>query len=60
MKSSRTITADLKEDNTFILSINGEPTYRTSEMTADEIEEAEYNTSGDWEYFLKTGSYSKI
>ena len=60
MKSSRTITADLQEDNTFILFINGEPTYRTSEMSSDEVEEAEYNTSADWEQFLKTGSYRKV
>ena len=60
MTTTRTITADLQEDNTFILSINGEPTYRTSEMSQDEVEEMDYNTSADWESFLKNGSYSKI
>lgn len=60
MTTTRNITADPQDDNTFIISINGEPVYRTGEMTLEEAEEAEYNTSGDWEAFLTNGSYSKI
>ena len=36
-------------------------TYRTTELTKQEFEDMEYNTSNDWQNFLNTsGNYFKV
>ena len=50
-KSKRTFTIR-KEDSKF----------RTLQMSRDEFDECEYNTTEDWKYFLRTqgGSYYEV
>ncbi len=42
---------------TFTIRKSNGSKYRTTQMTIDEFEECEYNTSEDWANFLENGSY---
>lgn len=41
---------------TYLIIMN-DTIYRTTEMTVEEFEDAEYWTGNDWAYFLRKGDY---
>ena len=57
MKTTITATANEKTktyDITKTWSDGDSVTYRTAELTSEEFEDFEYNTSSDWQSFLET------
>jgi hypothetical protein len=49
-----------EKELTFDITVDGETTYRTNEMTQEEFNENEFNTANDWAQFLKSDDYYKI
>lgn len=52
MSKNKVFAYQNKDDLTYSIFKNGNH-YLTARMTAEEFEEASYNTPGDWEEFLK-------
>jgi predicted secreted protein len=47
-------------DLTFDITVDGDTTYRTIEMSQEEFDSNEFNTANDWQQFLKGSDYYKI